>query len=670
MGKAATPKKKRLMLIVHGLGEQGPGETLDDLAGGLWGGDDNVCVEADNRLLQEDHQEDETKLRTFPCHVRRYSDPASDDGPHTTFAEVYWADLSAADQGTFRTFYGLIKTILGLGHIVRAAAKEYFGEDSLSAKMANFVAYMMHGPVAAVNVALAVGVLFLFASTQILERYKFEWLVDATLLLAGLALCFYGASQRKHKFYYFRIFSTWVAIFGVVLMVLAVLEVFDWNFDPLKRQLSQVLLGNEAGDQDALISGSAWYGVALLLCLKIAWLVSVAAIVWTCVATCLKRTRFTRGEEGAVLLTPLPLILVCAMSWLWMLVISTIWVTAGEYEKIKKLLHADLLHNGVQLLVIALAGVAVVFAGAAITLAYRGWWRRQFKEKSGTTNEVFAKHQVPRLLLSAPLVIGIVFAGLSLAFAALLVLGQFVFWSLGWEIPPTEVQKWVTDSLSGAVLVAIAIGGLAVSQREGIAQALGIGKDLVTYFKVEPVQRKVVHPGTGPRMMNAFSSPGKFEFSDFQQRDRIHARMQRVLNAFWQDDFEELIVISHSQGTIIATEFAKELQDSDSEVLTDTVRNRFGPIMKEATLVTMGSPFTHVYNHYLPSTFKTPDSVVQGTMLKTWINIFRVDDFIGTYIGKKDLSEEWPKNQAVPQGGHTGYWKDANVIAHIKPLLT
>ena len=52
-------------------------------------------------------------------------------------------------------------------------------------------------------------------------------------------------------------------------------------------------------------------------------------------------------------------------------------------------------------------------------------------------------------------------------------------------------------------------------------------------------------------------------FNNFRQRQRVHDRLQRVLRAVWaSDNFQELIVISHSQGTIIATEFAKALEDT------------------------------------------------------------------------------------------------------------
>ena len=83
----------------------------------------------------------------------------------------------------------------------------------------------------------------------------------------------------------------------------------------------------------------------------------------------------------------------------------------------------------------------------------------------------------------------------------------------------------------------------------------------------------------------------------------------------------------------------------------------------------MGSPFTHVYNHYVPDDFGAPETIVKSEMIGDWINIFRIDDFIGTYIGASDLRGTWPVNHAVPAAGHTGYWTDRSVVNILKRYL-
>ncbi len=652
------------MLVVHGLGEQGAGKTLDDLAGGLWGDQNTIHVDSDVRQLQEEKHADPRRLSTFPCHMRRYASLNDRTNPHTTFAEVYWADLSEADQGAISIFYGLIKTILGLGHIVRAAAKQYFGAGSFAGKIANFVPYMMHGPVAAVNVALAVGLLLLFAASKIFgDIAQKPEVVHATLVLAGVALLAYGWSQRNHTVYYFRIFVSWVGVFGAVLGLLAAAQYFGFELRALKLYTAQALLGPDATAQGLIAS----YGVVLLLCLKLAWIVASLATMCCLVATCWTRTRADRGDGKRVRIPALPLILICAMTWLWMLVVSTIWVSVERTDFFEDLLSEDLVNNGVQLLVFALTGVLIIFLCTCVTLAKHKIWSRHFSDNPSDINDVFSRHPVPRLLLSGPLAAGLVVAGLLLSVAACFALLQLVVWLLGWGPLGDSFEDWNGVLLQYAIAVAGTIGALAYSQREGIAQALGVGKDLVTYFKVEPVF--VGDQKTDAEAMHGFSAPTDYEFTDFRLRNRIHARMQRVLSALWEDTFEELIVVSHSQGTIIATEFAKELQNPNTQLIPKEARERLAPIMQKATLVTMGSPFTHVYNYYLPDEFGGPQSVKEGEMISKWINIFRIDDFIGTHIGPSDLKGKWPVNYAVPAAGHTGYWTDANVITRLRPLV-
>lgn len=687
MARAKKKQSKQLVLVVHGLGEQGPGETLDALAGGLWGERDDVRVSSNMRVMQENHQPDPRKLRTFPCHIRRYSDPKTPNKPHTTFAEVYWADLSQADHGALRIFYGLIKTILGLGHIVRAGAKQYFGENTWSSRIANLVPYLLHGPVAAANAALATGVIFLFAATKLFAENKDKlpepvMLMDDgtgwTLLLTGLFLCAVGCLwSRKSDVYYFRIFLVWLAVFGVAMVALAILELSGFGYDDIKNIAVKALLGDDV-KPGKFTHGFLWYGAFLLLCLKIAWIAAMLAIGFTAVLTIIRLKKGDDAESPRPIksIPPLVLIIPCAMTWLWMLVVATIWVSVNKSGIFEAQLNQDLLVEGVAQLLVALIGAGLVTVGVTLTLVKRRTWKEQYEKALPDINAVFAKSPVPRLLLSTGLKYGLLITGFLLVASAVLVILQFLEGdTVGLQIFGVDtVSGWIDKSkdsyLHIAIAIAAAIGGAAFTQKERIAQALGVGKDLITYFKVEPIEIGKKFYDDTAKKKGAFSSPKKFDFNNFRQRRRIHCRMQKVLNAMWQSDsFDELIVISHSQGTIIATEFAKELQKTNGSLIDEDAREALGPVMKEATLVTMGSPFTHIYNYYLPSEFGGPQTLVPGETIKEWINIFRVDDFIGTYIGDADLSGRWPKNLAVPPGGHTGYWKDEAVIYHLQPLF-
>jgi len=122
--------------------------------------------------------------------------------------------------------------------------------------------------------------------------------------------------------------------------------------------------------------------------------------------------------------------------------------------------------------------------------------------------------------------------------------------------------------------------------------------------------------------------------------------------------------VAHSQGTVIALDVLWLLWANN--LLQD----------REVYLVTMGSPFTHLYQHYFPDRY--PPLFADGRLnpkwgasldktVDAWVNLYRIDDFIGTCV---EGSGTFPVNQK-PLGprGHTGYWSDAEALHLMAPYL-
>jgi hypothetical protein len=92
----------------------------------------------------------------------------------------------------------------------------------------------------------------------------------------------------------------------------------------------------------------------------------------------------------------------------------------------------------------------------------------------------------------------------------------------------------------------------------------------------------------------------------------------------------------------------------------------------EIRLVTMGSPYTHLYGHYFPSSFPSVEKRAnlanpkKGGLLRAWLNIFRIDDFVGTHVSKGVWPEEFP----VFPNGHTNYWVDRRVVDKLRKFLS
>jgi hypothetical protein len=102
-----------------------------------------------------------------------------------------------------------------------------------------------------------------------------------------------------------------------------------------------------------------------------------------------------------------------------------------------------------------------------------------------------------------------------------------------------------------------------------------------------------------------------------------------------------LTVVAHSQGTIIALD---ELRAWEGD-------------LPPVTLVTCGSPATHLYQFYFPDLchdFADPIWAPLFGRLDRWVNLYRLSDYVGTIVETPPLAQfdQW----AIGEGGHIGYW--------------
>jgi hypothetical protein len=170
----------------------------------------------------------------------------------------------------------------------------------------------------------------------------------------------------------------------------------------------------------------------------------------------------------------------------------------------------------------------------------------------------------------------------------------------------------------------------------------------------------------------------------FSRRDQILQRIKRIL-AHYRDEYNhrpDLILVAHSQGTVDVIE---TLNDPDM----DWLRNSFGKI----SLITMGSPVTHLYQHYFGHLYPSFSDRFWKTFhqhVDRWVNIFRIDDFVGLDVDFGHLPQTHEdceameagvapnqsrlhfahcSNHAVGARGHVNYWSDVEVLEILKREL-
>ena len=121
------------------------------------------------------------------------------------------------------------------------------------------------------------------------------------------------------------------------------------------------------------------------------------------------------------------------------------------------------------------------------------------------------------------------------------------------------------------------------------------------------------------------------------------------------------------------------------EVLNDPEMAWLSGSFSQTSLLTMGSPITYLYQTYfghLYPSLNSPQWDNLRTRVDRWVNMFRIDDFVGQeidfpIIGRslqaapmlaKDSSATTQSCTDHPLGcrGHTNYWEDIEAIAVIK----
>jgi hypothetical protein len=137
----------------------------------------------------------------------------------------------------------------------------------------------------------------------------------------------------------------------------------------------------------------------------------------------------------------------------------------------------------------------------------------------------------------------------------------------------------------------------------------------------------------------------------FPIRARIAARFREsLLHILDQSEQPNLVIISHSQGTVVAVDALQDIE------LQKYIRSR----VRSLTLLTFGSPYEHIYRHYFPIDYPAQLSCEFEAFAEQvkfqWTNVFRCDDYVGTFV--RPSSKCWgPKNVPLKRGGHVDYWR-------------
>lgn len=651
---SVTSAEHNIVMVVHGIGEQQPGETIDRLTGaathrlGLHG-----KVSGHTELLVEPDHEDGTpserrrQMRLFPCAIRRVTIPGNVPAPNRPnseqeilAAEVYWADLSSASQGVLPIAQDLLHTVLALGYLALDNV-EYASRNSAIAKwLVNAFVVLFHGLIAPANALMLAGsiamILTDFAlpiqadamkrvSLSLSRGFAITLLLWSTMLALGIWRSLRLPPKEKSRL----VRDFWCG-FAALSAVMLAWTIGAWAWADNAGKIGNVLFEVVAkwlvsmmvaawGVALALLTAMLAHAVKVFLCEKSGSSSGLVALMRRPMKVLLDDLTKWQDRREAIHVP-----ICCTMLILWTVLSASFWAAfALGVSSLPNMslggslftkAFAENVDRATKTLMLVLLGMFVL----AVATAGVGAWRHHCRDGLSDSDSRLSVW-LGRAILN-PLVAGMLYA--------------MVMWVGCASIKALLVILKVLDSSSDpngglAMPLAALLGLLLLFMHKSVGNGLGVIRDITSYsIRAASVGvEKPVYP----------------------IRQRMERRFDTVLDYLCQQmpDATRLIVIAHSQGTMIAALSLENLTRKD--------------IPTERHLVTMGSPLSHIYRQYFPKGFPIERLPLH---LTTWQNMYRCDDFVGTRITIDDPRDCIAallvdiENLCLPAGGHVNYWTD------------
>lgn len=635
---------KRAVIVVHGVGDQTPGCNVEEFAtnytqhtGGI------VQAERGVLWLKEPDAKGSKDSDRFPCHLIR----SENNDDKLIFAEVYWADLSRVAAGTMGVLRGVFDIVFGLPHLIRQAteAKGLNSQESVLAvawlrRISAAIMVLLRGPIIALNILLAVAaiafVLFTLAFPNWLDHQLDLQVIVFSVLTGSVTWVVLDHLQTR---LWSPIAAFWLLGSSTIIGIVA---------------LFHYLFGSEA-------LTVWWYGGIIIYVLNLLWWVigtlslPLVAFWW------MARRRVPVPRRPGI---DIAFICTTISAAMWGLVVSTLWILAinstdvFKKDEILKSQSDHLLNSALELL-----GFLWLWALGLILIILIVWFLRWTWKKQYSSGVFDPKKRVPRLIV--PKTLWLYFLVTSLAWFALEQLvvlkncgspdGIFCLFAdkiVGHQLA-NKLLELLASSYRMSLMATLIIGGFAGLVSRPLRAGLDIGLDVINYFRTPgtPVKNGTFEYAMSEfRKMRDTMTKNPSVPLDYTRRNRMNERFVMVLDAVMrQASPSQVTIVTHSQGSMVAI---GAMNLSEVQKILPGSKNQ---------LITMGSPYGHLYRYYFPEQHPDLQNPPFGKIDK-WINVFRTNDFVGTDIVAHN---GWPTNLSVEPRGHTDYWSDKQVLDHI-----
>ncbi len=653
------------LVVVHGVGETEPGYCVNAVLDTLAQTRPGYSVSPANEYNRMPEVEVANPPPVFPV-IRRGA--AHNSGVEIEAVELHWADLTESQPGRVNTLLQLFRVIFESHHLVDAMLDR--SRDVISwilRKILWVSGWLIRGPSAALTIVTsAICALFLFepvtVTAEVMDVRSQVLIVTGVIFVCSLYV-FYRISRQQDYSWYDTVF--WLATAALAVFVLTfnnmlmplLKHVPDLNIGPQRVLNAQVL------DCPAGVSNAACYIDGLYKVIIWGWRFWGGLLVFSTVLLGLSwvRARFTGDRSRlSTISTSIAILIMQFMLWTTV-VVSVIYPVLNRAETISVLKEAQPIIQRavdahqinpnspvaklVQVPNIELDWIGrfkFIYASTAFTvlmLILAGVLLieiRQWRARRGLSDLERTSRSMPRLLFS-PLLVGLLIVSFLVIFA-------LVF------IQPYLDRNQVFVTLRGYILPVAAVVALILPFFFGrrVANVVHFARELIDHH-YQPRQETA-----------AYFIPSVFRIRMRRlRRERIQGRLNLVLEHFVQNQgYDGVIFLAHSQGSVIVYDF---LRDNGPNY------TRLGDAAP--ALLTFGSPLGSIYQKYFHE-YAASKTVPLGiaSKLKCWINLYRVDDYIGGRISPPPGLRV--DNHVMGMGGHTGYWTEPDVAEALDAILT
>lgn len=621
MDESLPGSKNWAIVMIHGVGDTDPGQLITAVRKPL---EDTIglVLDQENQLNVIEEKLDYDKgFNRFPVFMQRGQ--AGQD--RVLLAEVHWADLTRIGSGPHLLLAAIVRCIYGIRHIALQAAIIPGKLGLVLHATLRWVIFLLQGPVYALFIFEAIlCILYLLLIPERWDRPEFPRgpvLLVMTMLTVGLAL-FCGhrwlVLRKRHVravLWPSLLLTTTITLIHIVLRFVTIADdLYQKRIIPHLNVLESQSIGEIPLlvfiIDEVLDRLFATVGIGVVLG---GFAVTIAALVSD-------RSSF-RSMWSA---------------WLATLLLVTLWHIVSEpidliaqwtYDRSRQTVGA-LYTVWFNEACLAGLGPALAITGLLVVIRQVRW------SMASDTN---SGSSPPRLIIGAPIQIClIVFA--CILFPMVIIDGLHI-----------KVLRFGSIAYGWVYLIylpalAVVLGGSLMFRN-----TLHIMADIIGHFH---------SPGS-----DGLYPRSRYTSLRYPMRRRIAKRLQAVLERLvLPEKPTHLVILAHSQGTIIALEELRKRRWS-----------RHFSSLQTVTLVTLGSPFTHIYQNYFPLLYGDLSCGRWKWLhhnISTWFNVYRSDDFVGTRILSSDGL--WPQNIELSAGlwlrGHTRYWEH-EVFHTIRQLL-